>query len=91
MTTEGFSLAYRYERTKPFSLIRNVSRGLEPKGAGSCCEVVGVVVANGFCALAFTGRIAALQRCPRAALRLWVVSAPYSMLSQWPVDSLPNR
>lgn len=33
MTTESFARAFRYHRTKPFSLIRNVSRDLEPKGA----------------------------------------------------------
>jgi hypothetical protein len=33
MSVDAFAKAYRYHRTKPFSLIRNVSRDLEPKGA----------------------------------------------------------
>lgn len=33
MTTEGFSLAFRYKRDWPFSRIRDVSRDLEPQGA----------------------------------------------------------
>ena len=33
MTTEAFASAFRYKRTKPFSVIRNVSRDLEPQGA----------------------------------------------------------
>ena len=34
MTTETFARAFRYKRTKPFSVIRVVSRDLEPQGAG---------------------------------------------------------
>ena len=33
MPTDTFARAFRYKRTKPISLIRNVSRDLEPQGA----------------------------------------------------------
>ena len=33
MSTDTFARAFRYKRTKPISLIRNVSRDLEPQGA----------------------------------------------------------
>ena len=33
MSVEAFASAFRYKRTKPFSVIRNVSRDLEPQGA----------------------------------------------------------
>lgn len=33
MTTESFARAYRYKRTFPFSLIRDVSQDEEPQGA----------------------------------------------------------
>lgn len=40
MTTEAFAQAYRYKRSFPFSLIRDVSQDDEPQGA--CVWVVAI-------------------------------------------------
>ena len=101
MTTDAFCHAYRYKRTFPFSLIRDVSQDEEPQGAcgAFCWSVLSLETGGKPWRAILTGR-ALLWRCkspsngtvPRHAA-LWMRGKGYidSTVREWRDAPAPHK